>query len=109
MLRTRDLLEKERYFNFEKKQAKYDPKTGKIELYDANARPPKTIIKNYDDLEKERKRLHEEFKLSTEHAADASVDELAEGYQKMYELTEEGYEFDTTDTYAETSDHMRID
>lgn len=106
---TMKALEQERYFNYEKKEAKYDPKTGKIELFDANQREPKRIIKNFDDLEKERQRLHKELKLGTEEAAKATVDELSERYVQLYQHTQEGYIYDQKDAYAETHDHMRID
>jgi len=96
-------LEEERFFTFEQKEAKYDPKTGKIEIIEIKQKPDAKIIKNFDDLEKEKE------KLNTEFAEQASVDELAERYREMYENLDVGYTIDKSDFYAETQDHMRID
>lgn len=109
LFRTMKLLEQERFFQYEKKKAKYDPKTGKIELYNIEMKEPKKVIKSYDDLEKEKEKLHKEFKLTPEDAENASVDELSEGYAKLIERNTEGYKIDPADFYAKTLDHMRVD
>jgi hypothetical protein len=100
---TMRMLEEERFFTFEQKEAKYDPKTGKIEIIDIKQKPDAKIIKNFDDVEKEKERLNTEF------AEQASVDELADRYREMYENLDVGYVVDKSDFYAETHDHMRID
>ena len=102
-------LNEERFFQYEKKEAKYDPKTGRIEIINIDMQKPKTIIKNFDDLQKEKAKLHQEFKLTTEDVEKSSTEELAQGYAKLLERTNEGYEVDKSDFYANTWDYMRID
>lgn len=102
-------MDEERYFHHEKKEAKYDKKTGKIVLIDTNVPEPKKIIRNFDDLQKEKERLREELKLKTEDVLNSNKQELAERYRKLYHITEEGYEIDRSDFYSESQDHMRID
>jgi len=106
---TRKKMEEERFFHHEKKEAKYDPKTGKIDLIDINEPAPKKIIRNFDDLKKERERLNKELNLTTDEAEKMSQEELAKKYHKLYHLTQEGYEVDRSDFYAESIDFMRID
>lgn len=71
--------------------------------------PKKVLIKNFDDLERERRKLHEELKLTEKDVAKSTVDQLAEGYQKLYEKTEDGFQIDTSQFFAVTDDNMRID
>lgn len=72
-------------------------------------RRKKSIIKTFDDAEKEKSKLHKELKLTTDDVMNSSVDELAEGYQKLIEHTAEGYEIEKSDFYAQSVDQMRID
>ena len=109
LFRSIKLLDEERFFHYEKKKAKYDPETGKIELINIEMKEPKKEISTFDDLEKEKEKLHKEYKLTTEDVANATVEDLAEGYSKLYERTTEGYKVDTSDLYASSLDHMRID
>ena len=102
-------MEEERFFNYEKKKAKYDPKTGKIELLTVKMKEDPKIIKNFDDMQAERKRLHDELKLNTKDIKNSSVDELSKRYQELYERTEEGYLINKSEFYAETADNMRVD
>jgi hypothetical protein len=109
MQKVKKYMNEDRFFDYEKKQAKYDPKTGKIELFDVRMAPEKKVIKNFDDLEKEKARLHKELNLTTEEVQKATEEELAERYAKLYELTAEGYKIDTSDFYAQTKDFLRVD
>ncbi len=102
-------MEEERFFDYERNEAKYDPKTGKIELIKLNLKPEKKIIKNFDDMKKEKQKLNEELKLTTEDVESATPEELADRYQELYERTEEGYLMSKADFYAETYDNMRVD
>jgi len=109
IFKTIQLVNEERFFYYEKKEAKYDPKTGRIDLIDIDMRRKKSIIKTFDDAEKEKSKLHKELKLTTDDVMNSSVDELAEGYQKLIEHTAEGYEIEKSDFYAQSVDQMRID
>jgi hypothetical protein len=102
-------MEEERFFDYEKKQAKYDPKTGKIELLSIRKKPDTKIIKNFDDMQVEREKLHKELKLTTDDVLNASQEELAERYTQLYDRTQEGYHVDKSDFYAESFDNMRVD
>lgn len=103
------MLDEERFFQYEKKEAKYDPKTGRIDIINIDMQRPKTIIKNFDDMQKEKQKLHEELKLTSEDVEKQTPEELAEGYTKLLERTGEGYEIDKSDFYANSTDYMRID
>lgn len=109
MAKMMKMLDEERFFQYEKKEAKYDPKTGRIDIINIDMQRPKTIIKNFDDFQQEKKKLHEEFKLTSEDVEKQSTDELAVGYAKLLERTGEGYEIDKSDFYANSVDYMRID
>jgi len=94
------------------KKAKYDPKTGKIELISVSLEKEKKIIRNFDDMQKEKERLHNELKLNSEDVENATPEELSERYTTLYERTEEGYiqtSIGKSDFYAESIDNMRID
>lgn len=73
LFQTMKNMEEERFFDYEKKQAKYDPKTGKIELTSIRKKPETKIIKNFDDLQKEREKLHKELKLTTEDVLNTGI------------------------------------
>ena len=112
LYKTMKSMEEERFFDYEKKQAKYDPKTGKIELLSIRKKPETKIIKNFDDMQRERERLHKELKLTTDdilNAKDENEGELAERYAELYQRTQEGYHIDKSDFYAESFDNMRVD
>ncbi|CAI2372012.1 unnamed protein product [Moneuplotes crassus] len=109
MMKTMENMQEERFFDYERRKAKYDPKTGKIELLRFTLKPEKKIIKNFDDMQREKAELSKELKLSAKDVESASEDELAKRYEQLYERTEEGYLINRADFYAESIDKMRID
>lgn len=109
LLTTIKNMQDERFFDYERRKAKYDPKTGKIELIKYHLKPEKKIIRNFDDMQREKAELTKELQLSTKDVESASEEELAKRYEQLYERTEEGYLINTADFYAESVDHMRVD
>lgn len=91
-------------FNYEQPEMIYDKKTGDVKIIDKSKSQKKTIIRNYDDLEKERALLLKEIDQKSAKPED-KVNKMASIEQRFQ--TE--YEVDPSQFQVFSRDAMRVD
>ena len=91
-------------FNYEQPEMIYDKKTGDVKIIDKSKTQKKTIIRNYDDLEKERALLLKELNQKSPKAQD-KVDKMATLEQRF----QKEYEIDPSQFQVFSRDAMRVD
>ncbi len=98
-------------FDYEKPEMAYDKDTGDITLVDKAVKKKKRIVKNLDDLTKEKQALYSELGLDSEgKPMDGETEEgLAEKLLKIKQTMLEDLEIDPTQFYIFSRDFLRID
>lgn len=53
------MLTKDKEFNYEPPKMEYDKKTGDVKIFDTSKEKKKKILRNLDDVEKEKQKLYD--------------------------------------------------
>lgn len=61
------ILTQDKDFNYEEPKMEYDKKTGDVKIFDTKAKKQK-ILRNLDDVEKEKAALYKQLKIEKEEA-----------------------------------------
>lgn len=105
------LYNKQPEFSYEPPKMIYDKATGDVTILDPKAGKQKRIIKNFKELDMEKKRLFKELgikddiNLETEEAQTEFAVKLEELANRM----KKELDFDPRDKYAFSRDYMRVD
>lgn len=98
-------------FNYQPPNMYYDKKSNEVKVKEKETESKRKIIKNYDDLEKEKKALYNEVGLDEDGMGREgdTPEKLAEKIRLATEQFEKTFDIDPTLYYVFSRDFMRVD
>ena len=99
-------------FTYERPRMEYDKATGDVTILKTKEKEKRAIIKNYDDMEREKKLLYEELGMEggdPHKAAQSNIEDTAEKLAKGHTILLEEYEIDPSEFNIFSRDMFRVD